>query len=248
MLTGIAVALVLAAPVPAPRPAAGMPAVPATLTAPARASGIPMPIVRPVRPATDLNPGTVDRDERAALELSSPGEAGMVCRDPRLAGEELVSFTGPIPGCGIIEPVRVSAVGGIPLSSPIKVNCRTARKFADWLIGVASPVARKELGSGIAAVRLYGSYSCRTRNNQRGARLSEHSVGRAIDFAGVTLVDGRRIRVRDDWGRGRPGTFLKRIWKGACGIFTTVIGPNGDSYHQTHLHLDAAYRHNPWCE
>ena len=32
-------------------------------------------------------------------------------------------------------------------------------------------------------------YACRTRNSQRGARLSEHAKGNAIDMAGLAMFD-----------------------------------------------------------
>lgn len=246
MLAGLVVALVLVAPVPAPRPAMPAPPGPALAARAAdnavmapRASLPPIPRARPEARGV----------RRAALPAGRRAPAsGMLCHDPRLSGHALASFTGSIPGCGIVNPVRVSAVGGIPLSVPIKVDCRTARRFADWLVGIVRPIARETLGSAVASVRLFGSYDCRTRNSQSGARLSEHAFGHAIDFAGVTLADGRRIRVAKDWDRGAAGAFLRRIWRGACGRFTTVIGPEGDSYHRTHLHLDTARRRHAWCQ
>ena len=210
-------------------------------------AGVPRPPARPdagaplVRAMLTLPGGT------GAPGLRGTAPSDMVCRDPRISGHPAASFVGGIPGCGVFDPVRVASISGVRLSAPITVDCRTARAVADWLTGVAQPAARETLKSGIASVSVMGSYSCRTRNNRPGERLSEHSVGRAVDIGGVRLVDGRQISVRDHWDMGAPGAFLRRAWKGACGRFTTVIGPDGDRHHQDHLHLDTAYRDSTWC-
>jgi len=123
--------------------------------------------------------------ERPATPL--PGPAGMVCRDPRLAGEARPDIidVGDL-ACGIDDPVRVTSVAGIRLTPPALLGCRTARRLADWLTGVAQPQARAHLQTGIAEVRVVGSYACRTRNNA-GRRRSEHARGRAIDIGGFVL-------------------------------------------------------------
>ncbi len=43
--------------------------------------------------------------------------------------------------------------------------------------------------------------------------------------------------------------FLHLIHKKACGIFTTVLGPEANAAHENHFHLDLAPRQrNPFCE
>jgi hypothetical protein len=277
VLAGLAVALVLSSPVPLPRPIleagvtqeaaerSAIPTVPVPVPRPEPATDL---AARPDAEAQPPSPASAAHTRRPAAKpadaplvramLAPPDATGapglrdlapadMLCRDPRIAGDPAASFVGGIPGCGVFDPVRVASISGVPLSAPITVDCRTARAAADWLTGVAQPAARETLGSGIASLSVMGSYSCRTRNNRAGERLSEHSVGRAVDIGGVRLVDGRQISVRDHWGTGAPGVFLRRAWKGACGRFTTVIGPDGDRYHQDHLHLDTAYRDSTWC-
>lgn len=172
----------------------------------------------------------------------------MVCRDPRLRGDPKPTVVGHMPGCGILNPVRVTEVAGIKLSAPATMDCRTARTFANWVMGVASPAATEILGRRITNVKIVGSYTCRTRNHKRGAKLSEHAKGHAVDVAGVTLGDGRKITVLKDWGKGRAGLFLRRIWKQACGPFKTVLGPDGDRYHQDHFHFDTALRRSTYCK
>lgn len=177
--------------------------------------------------------------------LATPGS--FVCRDPRLTGTRVSNVVGAIPGCGIYQPVKIRAVAGIKLSSPATLDCRTARTFANWLTGVADIEARRTLGARIEKVWIMGTYSCRTRNNRPGARLSEHAVGRAVDIGGVWLGNGRKITIAGNWGKGAAGTFLRTIWKKACGPFKTVLGPGADRFHQDHLHFDTAQRKRTYC-
>lgn len=45
------------------------------------------------------------------------------------------------------------------------------------------------------------------------------------------------------------GVFLRRLHKGACGIFGTVLGPEANEAHRNHFHLDlAARRRSAFCE
>ena len=43
--------------------------------------------------------------------------------------------------------------------------------------------------------------------------------------------------------------FLRRLHKGACGTFGTVLGPEANEAHRDHFHFDlAARRRNAFCE
>ena len=175
---------------------------------------------------------------RAAPDSDRTRSGRVVCGDPRLVGRIKPTVTGRHPGCLITDPVEVTAIAGIRLSMPATLACRTARTFADWVTGVADPAARKMLGGRIKRIWVMGSFACRTRNSLRGTRLSEHAVGRAMDVGGFTLGDGRKIRVKSDWRKGKSGKFLRHVWKRACGMFKTVLGPDGDRFHRDHIHVD----------
>ena len=175
--------------------------------------------------------------------------AGTFCRDPRLVGEVRETFVSERnAGCGILEPVEISAAAGVRFSTDAKIDCATARAVADWLMGVVQPAAEQQFGSRVTGVRVVGSYVCRTRNHLPGAKISEHGKGRAIDIAGFTLADGRRIEVLSGWNRSAEGAFLRAVWKGACGGFGTVLGPESDRHHRDHFHFDTArYRSGAYC-
>lgn len=186
----------------------------------------------------------------AVARASSAGPVGPVCGDARLIGRKISPISGSRSGCGIAAPVRVVSVSGVPLTAAVRVNCETAKAFADWVDRGVKPAARRAFSSDLASIKPVASYSCRPRNNKPGARLSEHSFGNAIDVAEFGIADGRKVSLLSHWRVGGPKqAFLRSVWKSACGPFGTVLGPEADRYHQDHFHFDIArYRSGPYCE
>ncbi len=155
---------------------------------------------------------------------------------------------GKMNGCGIKSgAVRLYSVSGVTLSTPAVMECQTAKALKSWVDnGARKSVGR--FGGGIEELKVAAGYSCRTRNNKSGAKISEHGKGRAIDISAVKLVDGSHISVLDDWGKGKRGRILAKMHKSACGPFGTVLGPKADRYHKDHFHFDVArYRSGPYC-
>ena len=58
-------------------------------------------------------------------------------------------------------------------------------------------------------------------------------LGKAVP---ASRLEAELCRVTDDAER----TFLRAVHQGACGVFTTVLGPNYDANHRDHFHLDLA--------
>jgi hypothetical protein len=86
------------------------------------------------------------------------------------------------------------------------------------------------------------------RNNQPGAKVSEHGSGRAIDIAGIGLNDESEMSVLTDWNSGAKGRALRQMHRAACGPFGTVLGPEADRFHRDHFHFDTArYRSGSYC-
>jgi hypothetical protein len=148
--------------------------------------------------------------------------------------------------CGMNHPFKVAAFAGgsVGLTSAATLACPVIPTIDAWLAEVVQPAASLYFGSAVVEVRS-GSYSCRSRNGRRGARLSEHAFGNAFDVMAFRLADGREISVRKGW-RGAPEEqeFLREVFTGACNYFTTVLGPGADAFHSDHFHLDLA-RHDP---
>jgi hypothetical protein len=172
---------------------------------------------------------------------------GAVCGDPDIQGEVVGRVPGKIAGCGVENAVRVRSVAGITLSQQSVMDCGTATALKSWINKGAKPAVGSK-GGGLAGLKVAAHYSCRTRNNKAGAKISEHGKGRAIDISGLTLVDGRTITVLQGWN-GADSKTMRRAHKAACGPFGTVLGPNADRYHQDHFHFDTARdRSGSYCK
>jgi hypothetical protein len=211
---------------------------------PALAGNTALAVDRSLRP--QRRPGNFARLASAVTPPRATSRAGSVCGVPEIKGEALA----PIPGggaCGVDQPVRISSVSGVALAQQPTIDCTTAKALNTWVReGVIPAVGRK--GGGIARLNIIAHYSCRSRNNQPGARLSEHSFGHAVDVSGVTLKDGTTLTVLDHWRSAKYGKIIKAMHKSACGPFGTVLGPNSDRYHANHLHVDTArYRGGAYC-
>ncbi|WP_095588586.1 extensin family protein [Actibacterium ureilyticum] len=172
---------------------------------------------------------------------------GKVCGDRTLRGETMSPIAGRIRGCGLSDPVKLYEVDGVRLNQPAVIDCTTAKALKSWLNKGVRPVVGR-LGGGVSELRVVASYACRTRNNQPGAKISEHGKGRAVDISEIRLKNGASLNVLRDWRDPAKGKLLKQIHKSACGPFGTVLGPNSDRFHKDHFHVDTArYRSGSYC-
>lgn len=180
-------------------------------------------------------------------ETEEVSTRGSVCGDPSIKGELVGPVPHPTNGCGIENAVRVSSVGGVALSQQSLMKCETAQVLKGWVERDLDQVVGI-MGGGPSSLTVAAHYVCKTRNSQRGARISEHGKGHAIDISAIQLADGTELSVLEDWGRGRKGRMLKRLHEGACGPFGTVLGPDSDVHHRGHFHFDIAKHGNgPYC-
>jgi hypothetical protein len=143
--------------------------------------------------------------------------------------------------CRVAAPVTITNVGEIALSPKALVDCATAATVAVWLRDTVAPKAEAIVGAKLTAIRVLDTYNCRTANNVKGANLSEHARGRAIDI-GAFKVGDRWITVGGKDLAEADQKFLDAIRTSACGPFTTVLGPGSDAAHHDHFHLDLASR------
>jgi hypothetical protein len=172
---------------------------------------------------------------------------GSVCGERSIQGTTIAAIPGRLNGCGVANPVKVTSVDGVALSRPSTMDCGTAKALNSWVkTGLKPAVGRT--GGGVKSLRVAAHYSCRTRNNKAGARISEHGKGRAIDISAIGLNNGSSLAVLGGWRDRKQGPILKKAHKAACGPFGTVLGPNADRYHQDHFHFDTArYRSGSYC-
>ena len=242
-------------PFPAPRPKALVEAVAAVNAAPSEpqasdTAANPKPNLIQLLFGAGGSAGKVPKGE-AGEELASAAPApntststaprkGSVCGDRSIRGEKIKPITSKVKGCGIAEPVRVTEVAGIKLSQAVTVECGTVVALKDWIDKAMRPAfGRRE----VVQLRIAAHYACRGRNNKKGARISEHGKGKALDISGFIFADGSEWTIRRDYNKQ-----IRKAHKGACGIFGTTLGPGSDGYHEDHLHFDTArYRSAPYC-
>lgn len=172
---------------------------------------------------------------------------GSVCGDIDIQGKEIGRVPGKLNGCGIENAVQITSISDVRLSRPATMNCTTAKSLNRWVKKGVIPAFRGR--GGVVELKVAAHYACRTRNNQPGARISEHGRGKAIDISAFTLRSGKVVTVLKNWGKGGTGRVLRKIWKAACGPFGTVLGPAADRFHRDHFHMDtASYRSGPYCK
>lgn len=171
---------------------------------------------------------------------------GSVCGVLDIQGEAAGDIPGKLKGCGAKNAVRVRSVSGVALSTPALMTCDTAKALNKWVSrDVETAFGRS---NRVVRLRVAAHYSCRTRNNRPGAKISEHGRGRAIDISGFTLENGTTVSVLKGWLDKPTRKALRRMWKSACGPFHTVLGPEADIYHRDHFHLDTArHRSGRYC-
>lgn len=166
--------------------------------------------------------------------------AGSVCGDPAIRGEKISRIASKVNGCGIEEPVRVTMVDGIRLSQPATLDCTTAKALKTWIDRGLRPAYGQR---DVVELKVAAHYICRPRNNVRGAKVSEHGRGKAIDISGIVTSDGKTRMVLGGFDK-----TMRTSYKAACGIFGTTLGPGSDGYHEDHMHFDtASYRNGAYC-
>lgn len=207
------------------------------------ASAAKVPFVRPkARPANlvSLAAAAPAPGAPAAKPSGKATRKGSVCGDRDIRGAELVPITSKTTGCGLAEPVKVTMISGVALNPAATISCDTAAALKQWIeTGMEPAFGNRQ----VIELRIAGSYTCRSRNNVRGARISEHGKGNAIDIAGFVMSNGTTWTVENDYNK-----TIRKAYKAGCGIFGTTLGPGSDGYHEDHLHFDIAHHSNgPYC-
>jgi hypothetical protein len=221
---------------PAVRPAAEpAPYAPATeQRAPAPPAGQPMSIYAPGVARPDdipddavLPPGRYQRTQPAY-------NAPLYQPPPQRALPAL----GPARGPNMAATIMPAAV-----TPPATLACPLVSALDRWVSEGVQPAALHWFGAQVTEIRQIGSYSCREMVGAGTSSMSEHAFGDALDIAGFTLADGRKITVKDGWhGTPEEQGFLHDVQLYACQTFTTVLAPGYNVYHYDHIHVDLMHR------
>lgn len=146
--------------------------------------------------------------------------------------------------CGLDHPFRVYALAGgtVRLNAASLLDCPMVPTLDGWIRDVVQPAAAARFGEPVVQINTMGTYSCRGIDGERRGKLSEHAFANAIDVGGFVLRSGRELDVKRGWSGAdeQEAAFLHDVHGGACGPFTTVLGPGADILHDNHIHLDLA--------
>ncbi|PWQ95672.1 extensin family protein [Leucothrix arctica] len=188
----------------------------------------PLAIEDDVTPFTPFKLTTALRSDNGCIDVLKAGSIGF-SKMPDLV------LSG---ACGIDDRVTLSKVGTASVK-PLQTSCPIALRSAMWERHSLQPAARQFLGAEITEILHYSSYNCR-RIRGSSNRWSTHATAEAIDVAGFVLSDGRKITLLKDWNN--EPAFFDAIQRGACRWFKTVLGPNYNSLHRDHFHLQSVGR------
>jgi len=150
------------------------------------------------------------------------------------------------------EPAaKAQTTKSTPLRSPSAISQQGGdrRKLAQ---GGADPATRgaplQRLGRSAEAqtdVKTDGKGDGQGGDGQGGDGKSDGKGDRRSDGKGGTPL----AQAREEAQMSTEGAFLRRLHKGACGIFGTVLGPEANEAHRDHFHLDLApRRRSAFCE
>jgi hypothetical protein len=219
---------------------------------------VPLPQPRPVE--APENPEKIpDRpaEQKPAEEKPAADAAPAAAVPPapsacRLALTESIAIAPSIPpitgpgACGGEDMVRLETImlpdnkGSVAVKPAAVLRCTMASAIADWIRTDMTPLAEAQ-DSKISDLENLDSFECRGRNRVVGAKLSEHGRANALDVSALKLANGASIALTD---RSVPRETREAVLHSVCARFTTVLGPGSDGYHEDHIHLDLAERHN----
>lgn len=143
-------------------------------------------------------------------------------------------------GCGWINGVKFSMAGGARLGVE-PITCEMAAAVTLWIEHEVQPAATSAFGKRVSSIEDMGTYDCRNivGNSMWKDVKSQHASANAVDIAGFTLEDGRKISVLKDWPvKGAEAAFLRAIKGRSCGYFRVSLGPDFNAAHKNHFHFD----------
>jgi hypothetical protein len=205
---------------------------------------MPRPAEAPLaegKPAETEKPVT---DKSTAEQPPPPSACRLALSDAIAVAPSIPAINGP-GACGGDDLVRLEAVllpdkGRVALKPAAILRCTMASAIADWIRTDMSPLA-SSLGTTVSELDNLDSFECRGRNRVVGAKMSEHGRANALDVRSLKLANGQSIALTD---RSVARDLREKVLGSVCARFTTVLGPGSDGYHEDHIHLDLAERHN----
>ncbi|TAK49053.1 MAG: extensin family protein [Xanthobacteraceae bacterium] len=183
----------------------------------------------------------------APVSLSAPGIAPPPADDAMIEPDGLHRLPQQAPPSpprlGPSRPAMPTGAAPVAVTPAATLACPMVSELDRWIAESVQPAALRWFGAPVGEIKQISAYSCRGMNGSRSAHISEHAFGNALDIAAFTLVDGRRISVKDGWnGLPEEQGFLRDVQGAACQQFNTVLAPGSNIYHYDHIHVDLMRR------
>ena len=206
------------------------------------------------RPMSIYAPGVAQPDDIPDDAVVPPGRAAPAYQRQEPAYQrQQPAYNAPVyqappqralPALGPARgPATMAASLPAAVTPPATLACPLVSALDRWVSDGVQPAAQHWFGSQVTEIKQIGSYSCREMVGSGSSNMSEHAFGDALDIAGFTLADGRKITVKDGWhGSPEEQGFLHDVQLYACQTFTTVLAPGYNVYHYDHIHLDLMRR------
>lgn len=191
----------------------------------------PLRISDPVTPITHWKLARAQQNTELCIAVLSKADIGFTALPDLTESKD----------CHIQGRLSLRKVGNAELD-PIETRCAIALRMAMWEYHGLRPAAQRILGKNLIGIEHYSSYSCRKIRTPDGAgvRMSRHATADAIDIRGFRFSDGQIVRLDTDWGTPTGSAkFLNAAHKTACDWFKTVLGPDYNSLHADHFHLQS---------
>jgi hypothetical protein len=203
--------------------------------------GRPMSIYAPGVAVPDDIPDDVElpRQRGAMPQRMQPAYNAPTYSPQRMEQQRPLPALGPARGqmsTGTIQPATVTPAATL--------SCPIVSALDKWVSDGVQPAAMRWFGAQVTEIRQISAYSCRGMNGAGGHGVSEHAFGNALDIAGFTLADGRKIVIKNAWRSGTPEEqgFLHDVQLFACDVFNTVLAPGYNAAHYDHIHVDLMRR------
>jgi hypothetical protein len=129
------------------------------------------------------------------------------------------------------------------VTPPATLACPLVSALDRWVGEGVQPAALHWFGTPVTEIKQISAYSCREMVGSGTSTISEHAFGNALDIAGFTFADGRKITVKNGWhGTPEEQGFLHDVQLYACETFNTVLAPGYNAAHYDHIHVDLMRR------
>ncbi len=103
--------------------------------------------------------------------------------------------------------------------------------------------------SAIAHAAVEPAKGKKTATSVKTAELQKPGKSTSDISADPRAIPATPAPGREAVAKSAEAQFLRRLHKGACGVFGTVLGPEANEAHRDHFHFDLAHRRNSaYCQ